>query len=291
MEPLDKIIIIFVTRIVLIVIGTMDFSLSLRDGRTIHYDHPVVMGIINLTPDSFFAGSRCLSDVDAMGEEQAQALRQRVRQMVADGAEMIDVGACSTRPNYVPPTAQEEIRRLCWGLPIVREEVQLPVSVDTYRAEVARVAVEELGADIVNDVYGGTRDAEMLTVVRQLGAPFILGADSADVETFFDRQLPQLEGVQVILDPDFGFSKDLQQNYATLRTLSQLIGRFSSMPMLVGVSRKRMVWQLLGIKADEALNGTTVLHTLALQSGAHILRVHDVREAVQAVRIVQALNQ
>ena len=246
------------------------------------------MGIVNLTPDSFFAGSRCLAGADTFGPEQVEALRQRVAQMLKDGAEMIDVGACSTRPNYVPPTTEEELRRLEWGLPIIRSMTDVPISIDTYRAEVARVAVEELGADIVNDVYGGTRDEEMLAVVRRLGAPFILGADSADVRTFFDRQLAQLKGVQVILDPDFGFSKDLQQNYSTLHDLSSLIADYPDYPMLVGVSRKRMVWQLLEITPDEALYGTTVLHVLAMQQGAHILRVHDVREAVQAVRICEA---
>ena len=269
----------------------MTFDLHLRDGRTLTYDHPVVMGIINLTPDSFFAGSRCLSSGEEFSTEAAQQLRERVQQMERDGAEMIDVGACSTRPNYVPPTPEEELRRLEWGLPIVREVTQLPVSVDTYRADVARVAVEKLGADIVNDVYGGTRDPEMASVVCSTGAPFIMNADAADVPAFFRQQLLLFEGVQVILDPGFGFGKTLEGNYAVLHDLSKLCREFSDYVMLVGVSRKRMVWQLLDITPDAALNGTTVLHTLALLGGAHILRVHDVKEAVQAVRICRAYQE
>lgn len=266
----------------------MTFDLHLRDGRKLTYDHPVVMGIINLTPDSFFAGSRCLSSGEAFTSQAAEQLRLRVRQMIADGAEMIDVGACSTRPNYVPPTPEEELRRLEWGLPIVREVTKLPISIDTYRAEVARVAVEKLGADIVNDVYGGTRDPEMASVVCSTGAPFIMNADAADVPAFFRQQLPLFEGVQVILDPGFGFGKTLEENYAVLRDLSQLRRDFPDFVLLIGVSRKRMVWQLLNITPDESLNGTTVLHAFALQGGAHILRVHDVKEAVQVVRIFEA---
>ena len=269
----------------------MTFDLHLRDGRTLTYDHPVVMGIINLTPDSFFAGSRCLSSGEEFSTEAAQQLRERVKQMERDGAEMIDVGACSTRPNYVPPTPEEELHRLEWGLPIVREVTKLPISIDTYRADVARVAVEKLGADIVNDVYGGTRDPEMASVVCSLGAPFIMNADAADVPAFFRQQLPLFEGVQVILDPGFGFGKTLEGNYAVLHDLSKLCQEFSDYVMLVGVSRKRMVWQLLDITPDAALNGTTVLHTLALLGGAHILRVHDVKEAVQAVRICRAYQE
>ena len=269
----------------------MNFTLQLKGGRRVQYDYPVVMGIINLTPDSFYAGSRTLAGGEPFSAQQEEQLRQRVRQMIQEGAEMIDVGACSTRPNYVPPTPEEELQRLQWGLPIVRQETDLPISVDTYRAEVARVAVSELGADIVNDVYGGTRDPEMVSVVNALGVPFILGADSDDVAGFFRRQIPLFnKEVQLILDPDFGFSKTLDQNYEVLADLPKLLAEFPDYVMLVGVSRKSMIWRLLDITPNEALNSTTVLNTISLQAGAHILRVHDVLQAREAVRLVEKMK-
>lgn len=266
----------------------MEFSINLRDGRQVRFDHPVVMGIINVTPDSFFAGSRCL---DKDGEEE-NLLRARIQQMMDDGAEMIDVGACSTRPGYEPPSAEEELRRLEWGLPIVTDVVRgaMPISVDTYRASVAEAAVTRLGADIVNDVYGGTRDPEIIEVVNRTGAPFILTADSNDVLGFFSQQIAKVKGAQVILDPGYGFSKTVDDNYVWMRRLSELISTYPDCPMLVGISRKSMIWKLLGNTPNEALNGTTVLNTIALLSGAHILRVHDVREAVEAVRIVTKMH-
>lgn len=269
-------------------IAIMEFSINLRDGRLVRFDHPVVMGIINLTPDSFFAGSRCL---DKDGEEET-LLRARIQQMMADGAEMIDVGACSTRPGYEPPSAEEELRRLEWGLPIVTDVVRgaMPISVDTYRASVAEAAVTRLGADIVNDVYGGTRDPEIIEVVNRTGAPFILTADSNDVLGFFAQQIAKVKGAQVILDPGYGFSKTVDDNYVWMRRLSELIEAYPDCPMLVGISRKSMIWKLLGNTPNEALNGTTVLNTIAIQAGAHILRVHDVREAVEAVKIVTKMQ-
>ena len=266
----------------------MEFSINLRDGRKLIYDHPIVMGIINLTPDSFYEGSRCL---DKNGDEES-LLRARVQKMIEAGAEMIDVGACSTRPGYEPPSAAEELRRLEWGLPIVTEVVggRMPVSVDTYRASVAEAAVTRLGADIINDVYGGTRDPEMIEVVNRVGAPFILTADSNDVLGFFAQQIAKVHGAQVILDPGYGFSKNVDDNYLWMKRLPELIAAYPACPMLVGISRKSMIWRYLGNTPDEALNGTTVLNTFALLSGAHILRVHDVSEAVEVVKITSKLR-
>lgn len=263
-----------------------------------------VMGIVNVTPDSFYAGSRI------RGEE---ALRQRVRQIVEEGASMIDVGAYSTRPDAAEVSAQEELDRLAAALPIVREELSslgVPdrlVSVDTFRASVAEACVTGLGADIINDVSGGTLDDGMFDVVARTQVPYILmhmrgtpqtmlqmtdydGPILLAVTDFFDKQLKKLYALdpsaQVILDPGFGFAKTLQQNYVLFSEMPQLMHRFAKLPLLVGISRKSMIYRLLGTSADEALNGTTVLNTLATQMGAHILRVHDVRAAVETVKIV-----
>jgi len=304
----------------------MTFSIRLRSGKELHYDHPVVMGIINITPDSFYSGSRTLIANDPQEEEKI--LRARVIDMVRAGAEMIDVGACSTRPGYTPPSAEEELSRLEWGLPIVISAIHdarcrrrqmadglapegtwgddpclgcpvdnnpLPVSVDTYRASVAEAAIMRLGADIINDVYGGTRDPDMFNVVGFTRAPYILTADSNDVDGFFDQQIKRLSRIvhcsSLILDPGFGFSKTVKDNYTWIRRLPVLIATYPDCPMLVGVSRKSMIWRILDNTPDEALNGTTVLNTFALLSGVHILRVHDVREAVEAVKIVSKLKE
>lgn len=271
----------------------MGFKVQLRTGQTLHYEGAQVMGIVNVTPDSFFAGSRTFD---------SESLRARVISLVQAGATMIDVGACSTRPGGEEVSESEEMERLAWALPVVTDAIHearcthhcegctvdanpYPVSVDTFRASVAEMAVTRYGADIINDVYGGLRDAAMFEVVNRLGAPYILTAPVADVPSFFDEKLPQLTGAQVILDPGFGFGKTLDDNYRIYRDLSSLIDRYPEHPMLVGISRKSMIWRLLGITPEESLNGTTVLNTLALAAGAHILRVHDVKEAVEAVRI------
>lgn len=306
----------------------MTFSIRLHSGKEIHYDHPVVMGIINLTPDSFFAGSRTFSTADIQRAEEL--VRLRVTEMVRAGAEIIDVGACSTRPGYTPPSADEELRRLEWGLPIIMSTMHearcrrrlmadglfpkdtwgddpclgcpvdanpLPVSVDTYRASVAEAVVSRFGVDIINDVYGGTRDPEILSVVARTGATYILTADSNDVSGFFHQQLAALSSLTanvspstVILDPGYGFSKNVDENYDWMRRLPELIAEFKEFPMLVGISRKSMIYKLLGTDPEHSLNGTTVLNAYSLMAGAHILRVHDVGEAIEAVRIVSKLK-
>lgn len=264
--------------------------------------YPSVMGIVNVTPDSFYANSRV---------QEAEALRRRVRQILDEGGTMIDVGAYSTRPGAAEVTAEEELNRLRWALPIVREVAgeEVSISVDTYRAHVAEVCVEELGADVINDVSGGTLDEEMFAVVRRTRAPYIMmhmrGTPQTmqqhtdypegvvnEVIAFFRRQLEALgEAGPVILDPGYGFAKTLEQNYELMQGLYQIREAFPELPVLVGVSRKSMIYRLLDTDADHALNGTSVLNTYALMHGASILRVHDVREAVEAVRICALLRQ
>ena len=259
---------------------TFSYSLNVG-GRLIDLTEPQVMGILNLTPDSFFAPSR---------KEDEAAVRQRARQIVDEGGSFIDVGACSMRPGSVPCTEEEETERLRRGLKVVRDEVPDAVlSIDTFRANVARMCVEEFGAAIVNDVTGGEADAEMFSTVAQLGVPYVLTfPHNEKPHLFFAEKVQQLRDLgqkDILLDPGFGFGKNLDENYALLSELEML--KVFELPLLIGVSRKRMVFELLGTSPEDALNGTTVLHTLCLAKGcAQILRVHDVREAVEAVKIV-----
>lgn len=271
-----------------------NYSLNLR-GRQVTIDRPWVMGIVNVTPDSFYSGSRVADD---------RTLVERVRQMVADGADIIDVGACSTRPGSGQIDAQEEMARLQWALAVIgREMPGVILSVDTYRADVARRCVEQWGVDIINDISGGTMDKAMFPTMAMLKVPYVLmhmrgtpetmttmtdyGDVAADVLDWLTRRIDELRqmGVaDVIADPGFGFAKTLEQNYQLLARLDAF--HALGAPLLVGVSRKRMIYMPLGCTADEALNGTTVINTLALERGAHILRVHDVRAAAEAVKLV-----
>lgn len=278
------------------------FKLNIR-GNVCSFDCPQVMGIVNVTPDSFWEGSRMGVDADK--------IRARASQILSEGGTMIDVGAYSTRPGAPDVSPAEELERLAFALRIIREVVgwDVPVSVDTFRADVAETCVRELGADIINDISGGTLDPRMLQVVNETGAPYILmhmrgtpqtmqqlvdypeGVTSAVIR-FFRQQLTLLDpGAQVILDPGYGFAKTLEQNYQLMHSLPELISAFPDYPMLVGISRKSMIYRLLGTDPAHALNGTTVLNTYALQCGAHILRVHDVLEAVQTVRIMNQFSQ
>ena len=276
---------------------------------------PCVMGIINVTPDSFYEASR-------VGEQGA--LRERVRQILDEGGAIVDVGACSTRPGAPEVTADVELERLREALPIVVEEAQgwwkqhrdegrsKPlVSVDTFRACVAEECVTSLGADLINDISGGTLDEEMFPVVLRTGTPYILmhsrgtprdmqqmtGYPDGVVEEvirFFREQLARLSLLSlhfslpvpaVILDPGFGFAKTLEQNYELMKGLDRIRAALPDYPLLVGVSRKSMIYKLFGTDARHALNGTTVLNTYALLHGASILRVHDVKEAAEAVQL------
>ena len=257
-------------------------------GELLTLDAPVVMGILNATPDSFY-----------QHHEGAEVIRLRTRQMLSEGAAIVDVGACSTRPGYTPPDEKEEMRRLREALTIVRNEApKAIVSVDTFRAEVAKMCVEEFGVQIVNDISGGDLDADMFRTVAELGIPYVLTHNATINETddaAFMAQLLRDMGSKVetlhelgvcdiILDPGFGFGKTLDQNYTLMRNLEVL--HELHLPMLVGISHKSMIYKLLGTTPDEALNGSTVLHTIALQKGAHILRVHEVREAIECIKIV-----
>lgn len=264
----------------------ISYTINVR-GQLIDLGEPLVMGIMNVTPDSFYANSRV---------QTAEAIRQRAHQIVAQGAKIIDIGACSTRPGGVVVSAEEEMLRLAFALPIVKEaEPDAILSIDTFHADIARRTIEEFGADIINDVEEG-KDPEMFRTVAELGAPYILMSTAANLHDMlidFSREVQELRDLgqkDIILDPGFGFGKDpVAGNYELLSVMERL--QVMELPILVGISRKRMIHQLLGITAAESLNGTTILNTIALLKGANILRVHDVREAVEAVKIVGAMRQ
>ena len=261
----------------------MDYTINVH-GQLMSLSQPQVMGILNVTPDSFFAGSRMQTE---------QAIAGRANQIVAEGAAMIDVGGCSTRPGSEPVSEAEEMQRLRLALGVVRrEQPHAVVSVDTFRPDVARMAVEEFGADIINDVSEGS--VEMFRMIARLRVPYILMSvqpNLRDMLLAFAREVQQLRdfGVKdIILDPGFGFGKTVAQNYEVMNQLERLL--VMDLPLLVGISRKSMIFKLLGLTPDESLNGTSVLNTIALMKGASILRVHDVKEAVECVRIVESLN-
>ena len=264
----------------------ISYTINVR-GQLIDLGEPLVMGIMNVTPDSFYANSRV---------QTAEAIRQRAHQIVAQGAKIIDIGACSTRPGGVVVSAEEEMQRLAFALPIVKEaEPDAILSIDTFHADIARRTIEEFGADIINDVEEG-KDPEMFRTVAELGAPYILMSTAANLHDMlidFSREVQELCDLgqkDIILDPGFGFGKEpVAGNYELLSVMERL--QVMELPILVGISRKRMIHQLLGITATESLNGTTILNTIALLKGANILRVHDVREAVEAVKIVGAMRQ
>ena len=269
-------------------------------GELFSLDRPVVMGILNVTPDSFFAGSRKRTEAE---------IAARIEEILAQGGDWIDIGGYSSRPDATPVTADEEMRRLELGLEILRHDYpSVPVSVDTFRADVARYCVEKYGVAMINDISAGELDPEMFRTVADLKVPYIMMhmrgtpqtmASLTDYTNLMDeimlyfaekvRQLRLMGVSDLILDPGFGFSKTLEQNYELMAHLREF-GIFD-LPILVGISRKRMIYQLLGGTPEESLNGTTALHTYALLNGADILRVHDVKEAVEAVRIVQKIKE
>ena len=277
--------------------------------KTLDLSSPQVMGILNVTPDSFYAGSR---------KQTEQEIAERTNQIISKGATSIDVGAFSTRPGSAYVSEEEEIQRMRNGLSIVRrEQPDAILSIDTFRPAVARMAVEEFGADIINDIsegrgyYNNTANAnakidneenedtpsDILMEVARLQVPYILMSLQPNLEatvSVFIKKLKILNSLgvkDVILDPGYGFGKDIiKGNYSLLAAQQQLKDTFH-LPLLVGISRKRMIWQLLDSNADEALNGTTALNMLALDRGADILRVHDVRAAVEATKIYLALRE
>lgn len=269
------------------------------NGSLLDLSQPRVMGILNVTPDSFYAGSRTQTEAEIV---------RRVRQIVSEGAAIIDIGAYSSRPNADNVSSREEMERLRMGLKILFEiQPDAVVSVDTFRADVARMCVEEYGVAIINDIAAGEMDADMFHTVAALNVPYIMmhmqGTPQSmqqhphydnllkEVFLYFARKVQQLRdlGVKdIILDPGFGFGKTMEHNYELLSHLEEF--RIFELPLLVGVSRKSMIYRLLDITPQEALNGTTVLDTICLLKGADILRVHDVKEAVETVRIVQAMR-
>ena len=265
-------------------------------GRLLDLSQPQVMGILNVTPDSFYEASR---------QQHEEAIERRVRQIYEEGGDMIDIGAYSSRPGASDVSPDEEMERLRRGLTIIRRiRPDAVVSVDTFRADVAKMCVEEFGADIINDISGGAMDATMFDTVARLKVPYILMHMQGTPQTmqtapqytdlmsemliYFARRIDQLHerGVcDIIVDPGFGFGKTLAHNYALMNHLDAF--HTLECPLLVGISRKSMIYKLLGGTPESALNGTTVLNTLALSQGAHILRVHDVKECVETVQIVK----
>lgn len=269
------------------------------NGQLIDLGTPQVMGILNVTPDSFYSGSRKQTETE---------IAERVEQILAEGGQMIDIGAYSSRPNAGDVSTKEEMERLRRGLRILREKApDAIVSVDTFRADVAKMCVEEYGVQIVNDISGGELDKEMFPTVARLGVPYVLMHMKGTPQTmqeaphyddlmkevllYFAEKIQQLRDLgqkDIILDPGFGFGKTLEHNYELLSHLEAL--QIFELPILVGVSRKSMIYKLLGTTAQEALNGTTVLNTICFMKGcANILRVHDVKECVEAVKIYQQL--
>lgn len=267
-------------------------------GNLIEFNRPAVMGIVNVTPDSFFAGSRVPAD----------SVTARVSEMMAQGADIIDLGGYSSRPEADTVTAEEELARLVPAIAAIRERFpDIPVSVDTFRADVARECIAQ-GADIINDIGGGDLDPEMFGTIADLRVPYILMhmrgtpatmqslTDYDDVVAdvlrdlaFKTDRLHQLGVNDVIIDPGFGFAKTVDQNYRLLAALGMF--REIGCPVLAGVSRKTMIWKELGIHPDEALNGTTAINMIALMNGADILRVHDVRECAETVRLFCAYQR
>lgn len=278
-----------------------DYTMNLR-GKLVELQRPWVMGILNVTPDSFYIDSRT-----PMAEPDRIA--QRVRQMLAEGADIIDVGAYSSRSGADDISPLEEMRRLEVALTTVREVApEVYVSVDTFRSEVARQCVEHFGVDLINDISGGVLDRTMPKVVARLGVPYIIMHMKGNPETmqmapeyqdvvaevleFLARQQQRFfdaGGKDVIIDPGFGFGKTLQHNYRLMDRLEDFHELHA--PLLVGVSRKSMIYKLLETTPQDALNGTTVLHTIAMMKGAHILRVHDVQAAVEARTLVETMWQ
>lgn len=271
------------------------YTIKLR-GKSITISEPWVMGILNVTPDSFYGNSRCNCE---------EGIVKRIHQIIDEGARIIDIGGYSSRSGATEVTPEEEYRRLEQGLSLIRREApDAIVSVDTFRADIARRCVNEWGADIINDISGGNLDSAMFRTVGELGTPYILmhmrgtpknmatlthyDCVTCDVVKELSMKITELEqcgASNIIVDPGFGFSKTIQQNYELMNNLD----KFHNLekPLLVGISRKSMIYKPLNGTPESSLNGTTVLNTIALMQGAHILRVHDVKEAVEAVKITQ----
>ena len=270
------------------------------NGQLMDFERPRVMGILNVTPDSFYAGSR---------QQTADDITRRVHQIIEEGGDIIDIGAYSSRPFAEDVSPEEEMRRLHQGLGIVRKVApEAIISVDTFRSDVARMCVEEFDVAIINDISGGEMDQHMFATIAELQVPYILmhmkgtpqdmqvnpGYEHLlkEVLYYFSKKVAQLHdlGVKdIILDPGFGFGKTIDDNYLLLEHLDDF--QILELPILVGVSRKSMIYKVLGITPEDALNGTTALNTIALMKGADLLRVHDVREATEVINIVEKIKR
>ncbi len=271
-------------------------TLKIR-GKVVDTSDPKVMGIINLTPDSFYKISRKSSE---------KILLESVEKMIIDGVDIIDLGAFSTRPDYETISEEEEWLRLKGGLESIKTEFpEVVISIDTFRSGIAKNAVNS-GADIINDISGGQGDEKMFEVISQLNVPYILmhiqGAPAnmhsnthydsmlKEIAVFFDKQIKRLHALghnDIIIDPGIGFSKTIAQNYEILKNLDYF--KVFNVPVLIGISRKSLIFKPLQISPEEALNGTTVLNTLAIMKGASILRVHDPKEAKEVINILKQL--
>ena len=269
------------------------------NGHLMDFSEPKVMGILNVTPDSFYAGNRGVTE---------RSIIDRLHQILDEGASIVDIGAYSSRPGAGHVSPEDEMSRLRMGLELVRKHSpEAIVSVDTFRADVAKMCVEEYGAAIINDISAGQMDEEMFTTIARLGVPYIImhmKGTPKDMQTnphyehllkevfyYFSERLQKLRdsGVKdILIDPGFGFGKTMEHNYELMNHLEEF--SIFEVPLLVGVSRKSMIYKLLGTTPEEALNGTTALNTIALLKGADILRVHDVKAATEAVKIVTKMK-
>lgn len=269
-------------------------------GALMDFSFPKVMGILNITPDSFFAGSR---------KQTEKEIAERVIQIVEEGADIIDIGGYSSRPSAVFVDEQEEMSRLKYGLKILfREAPDALVSVDTFRSEIARRCVEDFGVAIINDIAAGGLDNKMFGTIAELQVPYIIMHLLGNPQTMMEfthyenmmqeillyfaekvNRLHQMGVHDIWIDPGFGFSKTTEQNYEVLEKLEEF--HIFDLPLLVGFSRKTMIREVLGTSSDESLNGTTALNMFSLTKGAHILRVHDVKEAVQTVQLYNQIKK
>lgn len=269
------------------------------NGQLLNLSAPLVMGILNVTPDSFYSGSRKQTESD---------IEERIQTILKEGGTMIDVGGYSSRPNAEEVSAEEEMTRLSAALKIIQKNYSaIPVSVDSFRADVARRCVEQYGVAMINDISAGEMDARMFETVASLRVPYIMmhmrGTPSTmqkytgytdmmeDIMMYFSRKIRELRllGVaDVVIDPGFGFSKTLEQNFILMNKLSDFA--VFELPLLVGVSRKSMIYKTLNCSPEESLSGTITLNTVALQNGANILRVHDVKAAADTIKIISKLK-
>jgi len=268
-------------------------------GKLLDLSIPKVMGVINITPDSFYEGSRATEEKEIL---------KAAAGIIEDGADIIDIGGYSSRPGAADVPPEEEKKRVLTAICLINKEFpEIIISIDTFRSEIAREAVSECGAHMINDISGGEADSNMFGVIQQLNVPYIImhmqGMPEnmqdnpvysdvvADILVWFSSKIDRLQsaGVKdIIIDPGFGFGKTIRHNFEILHRLGDF--SISGLPLLVGMSRKSMIWKTLGVSPEEALNGTTVLNTIALMKGADILRVHDVKEAVQVVRLMEMIK-